>query len=283
MIEATALRALGILGGESLVRLMDRLRDGDAALEDDLSEMERAATLLALTAPAAAAPPELRRRVLSRIAADGYYSLRERESEWEPAGFPGTYLRRLFIDSRKGEETRLVRLMPSAPPGALAELAGASLYVISGDLNVDGERLEIGDYFYAAGAAPLGRTDQGCVLFTTLATGVSRGKSRTRVIVGAAAGKWREIGPGVAVKELGADEERGIRMDLQRMEPGASWESHRHEGAEELFLVRGDWRCLGTIFRPGDFHRAGSGTEHETTSSSSGCKMIVIRHFRSAT
>jgi hypothetical protein len=66
MIEATALRALGILGGEPLVRLMNRIREGDAALDDDLHEMERAAATLALTVHPVAPPPELLLRVISR-------------------------------------------------------------------------------------------------------------------------------------------------------------------------------------------------------------------------
>lgn len=278
MIEATALRALGILGGDPLVRLMKRLREGDEALEHDLREMERAASLLALTAPAAEPPADLRRRVLSRVCADGYYYLHERESEWEPSKVPGAYVRRLFIHARESRETRLVRLTPSAPGAALAELAGCGFYVLSGDLHVDGERLEIGDYYYASGEAPTGRTDTGCVLFTVLAGAASRGKSRSWTLVRAADGAWKETAPGVTWKRLGDDPERGFRMRLLRMAPGAGWESHRHEGAEELFLVRGDWRCLGTNLHPGDYHRAGPGTEHETTTSAAGCKLIVVSH-----
>jgi len=278
MIEATALRALGILGGEPLVRLMGRLREGDEALEDDLREMERAASLLALAAPPAEPPAELERRVLSRVAAEGYYFLHERESEWEPSKVPGAWLRRLFIHARESRETRLVRLTASAPASAIADLAGCGFYLLSGDLHVDGERLEIGDYYHASGEAPTGRTDLGCVLFTVLAGGPSRGKSRSRSVVRASEGTWKEVGPGVTTKRLGEDSERGFRTFLLRIEPGASWESHRHEGTEELFLVRGDWRCLGTNLHPGDYHRAGPGTEHETTTSTAGCKLIVVSH-----
>lgn len=279
MIEATALRALGILGGEPLVRLMGRIREGDPALEHDLREMERAASMLALTVPAVEPPVELKRRVLSRIASDGYYFLMERDSEWEPAGFSGAYVRRLYIDSRSGRDTRLVRLAPSTPPNALATLAGAGFYVISGDLNADGVHLESRDFFFAAGASPTGRTEQGCVLFTVLAGGAARGPAPTRVVVRALEGEWLDLSPGVQSKHLGADPERGIDMRLVRLEPGASWEAHHHEGAEELFLVRGDWRCLGTNLHPGDFHRAGPGTEHAATTSSAGCKLIVVSHL----
>jgi len=295
MTESTALRALGILRGEPLVRLMGRLRQGDVALEDDLHEMEHAASLLALAAPPVDPPAILKRRVLSRAASEGYYFLPERLSEWEPAmtrvssggamgavaagaAISGAWVRRLFIHARESHEARLVRLMPSAPAAALAQLTGAGFYVLSGDLHVDGERLDMGDWYGANGEPPSGRTDMGCVLFTVLSGAASRGRSRARTIVRAADGAWTEEAPGVASKRLGEDAEHGLRASLVRMEPGAGWPAHRHEGAEELFVVRGDWRCLGTTLRPGDYHRAGSGTEHETTTSAHGCKLIVVRH-----
>jgi quercetin dioxygenase-like cupin family protein len=279
MMNATALRALGILGGEPLVRLMSRIREGDAALEDDLREMERAAATLALTLPPVPPPSELQRRVLSRAASGGYYFLQERDSEWEPTTYAGSYVRRLFIDSHTSSETRLVRLTAASPPGALAALAGAAFYVISGDLHVDGVRLETRDYFAAGGSPPTGRTEQGCVLFTVLAAVSSRGLSRTREVVRADEGPWVDSAPGITTKLLGEDSERCLRMSLQRMEPGATWPAHHHDGPEELFLVRGDWRCLGTNLHPGDYHRAGAGTEHEATTSAAGCKLIVVSHL----
>lgn len=296
MTESTALRALGILRGEPLVRLMGRLREGDETLADDLHEMERAASLLALAAPPTAPPADLKRRVVSRAAAEGYYFLPERASEWEPAtvrvassgaagtvsltrvAIPGAYVRRLFIHARESQEARLVRLMPSAPASAIAQLTGSGFYVLSGDLHLDGERLEIGDWYGASGEPPTGRTEWGCVLFTVLAGVATRGRSRARTIVRASEGVWAEAAPGVAVKGLGEDAEHGLRASLVRMEPGAGWPAHRHEGVEQVFVVRGDWRCLGTTLRPGDYHRAGAGTEHETTTSTNGCKLIVVRH-----
>jgi quercetin dioxygenase-like cupin family protein len=281
MMNATALRALGILGGEQLVRLMTRIREGDAALEDDLFQMERAASALAMAAPPASPPTDLRRRVLSRVAVDGYYFLHERDSEWELTRYAGAYVRQLFIDTLGKSETRLIRVSSGTPPGALAELAGADFYLISGDLHVDGASLEFGDYFHAGGPPLPGKTGQGCVLFTVVTAGsrAPRGTSRSRVTVRPIEGEWVEVEPGVTTKMLGSDPDRRVEMRLVRMEPGASWKSHRHDGPEEVFVIRGGWRCLGTNLHPGDFHRAGVGTEHETTSTVPGCKLIVVKHL----
>ena len=279
MTEATALRALGILGGEPLVRLMTRIREGDAALEDDLLEMERAAATLALTLHPVPPPPELLLRVISRASSDGYYFHHERDSEWEPTSHPGSYVRRLYIDTRGSRETRLVRLTAASPPGALAALAGASFYVISGDLHVDGVKLEARDYFATGGTSPTGRTDQGCVLFTVRGAAATRGLSRTRDVVRAEESAWTDAAPGVTERLLGEDPERGLAVSILRMEPGTTWPAHHHHGAEEVFLVRGGWRCLGTNLHPGDYHRAGAETEHEDTTSAVGCKLIVVRHL----
>ena len=291
MNEASALRALGILGGEQLVRLMNRLREGDATVEEDLRSMERAAGMLALTAPAADTPAELKRRVLSRIAADGYYFVRERESDWEPVSASGAYVRRLYVDARASRETRIVRLLPSAPSDALSALAGPGFYVVSGEVQVEGTRLEIGDFFSATGPAPLGRTDQGCVLYSVGApllertnghngNGSGRGNGNgasasRRTIVRAAEGTWIDAGGGTHTKALIRDAARGVELSLVRMERGATWNAHHHDGAEEVFLLRGDWQCLGRNLHPGDYHRAGGGTDHAATTSREGCKMVV--------
>ena len=280
MTESTALRALGIVGGEPLVRLMQRLRDGDAALEDDLRAMERASAMLALTAQPVELPADLKRRVLSRISADGYYFLRERDSDWEPAGVPESYVRRLYIDSRGDAETRLVRILPSAPPNALADLAGQGFYLISGDLNVEGSRFEIGDTLHAPGAPLVGKTEHGCVLFAITTNEGSRSKSPVRVAVRAAEGEWREEGEGVFLKHLTEDRDRGRRWELVRMEPGAIWGARHQPEAEEIFLLRGDWRCLGRNLHPGDYYRSAAGIEQEATTSPSGCKMILVKHIR---
>jgi quercetin dioxygenase-like cupin family protein len=279
MTEATALRALGILGGEPLVRLMSRIREGDAALEDDLLEMERTAATLALTLHPVSPPPELLLRVISRASSEGYYFHHERDSEWEPTVHPGSYVRRLYIDSRGSRETRLVRLTAASPPGALAALAGASFYVIAGDLHVDGVKLEARDHFSTGGTSPTGRTDQGCVLFTVRGAAATRGLSRTREVVRDEESDWVDAAPGVTSRMLGEDAERGLSLSILRMDPGTTWPAHHHDGAEEVFLVRGDWRCLGTNLHPGDYHRAGANTEHEDTTSAAGCKLIVVRHL----
>jgi quercetin dioxygenase-like cupin family protein len=292
MNEASALRALGILGGEQLVRLMNRIREGDQSVEEDLRSMERAAGLMALTAPAADTPAELKRRVLSRIASEGYYFVRERESDWEPVSASGAYVRRLYVDARVSKETRIVRLLPSAPSDVLSGLVGPSFYVVSGEIQVEGTRLEIGDFFSSTGPAPLGRTDQGCVLYSVGAPlmqlrsngqGGSNGSGRAnggasaarRTIVRAVEGTWIDVGGGAHTKTLVRDAARGLELSLLRMERGATWAAHHHDRAEEAFLLRGDWQCLGRNLHPGDYHRAGSGTDHALTTSRDGCKMVV--------
>src|SRR5262249_12492641 len=156
---------------------------------------------------------------------------------------------RLFIDARSGRETRLVRCSPTMTNG-LERLVGSGFYVLSGDLHADGARLELGDYG-TLGRSPLVRSDLGCVLFTTIAPGNSKNAPSESVVLRARDGAWRpmsEGSKGVSVKDLMEDQDRGLRMRVLRMETGATWGAHHHDVAEELFVIRGDWRCLGTTF-----------------------------------
>jgi quercetin dioxygenase-like cupin family protein len=223
---------------------------------------------------------QTKRLILSRTEAGGFYFLRERESDWEPAGFPGADVRRLFIDLDDGSETRLLRLTPSAPPDALPSLAGHDFYVISGHVQADGAHLQIGDYLHAGGQPPAGRSEQGCVLFTILEGRQRRaGGSPTRITVRASDGEWVDADPGAFTKWLGADPARGLEILLLRMEPGAQFAAHRHEGDEEMFVLRGDCRCQGHTLHPGDYHRAASGSRHDTANTKAGCKLILVRHL----
>ncbi|WP_120495589.1 cupin domain-containing protein [Kiloniella sp. EL199] len=72
------------------------------------------------------------------------------------------------------------------------------------------------------------------------------------------------------------DEETGYGSYLMIMAPGARSNLHRHEGAEEFFVLCGDLEdCDGHTYRSGDFVRLSKGSAHSSVSSS-GCKLVVI-------
>jgi quercetin dioxygenase-like cupin family protein len=82
-------------------------------------------------------------------------------------------------------------------------------------------------------------------------------------------------GPGIEVKLLGIDVERGRRTVLIRMAPGTVYPAHRHVDLEEIYLLEGDYLIAGVLMHAGDYCRAGAGTVHHASRTLSGCTFIV--------
>src|SRR5438128_1040310 len=71
-------------------------------------------------------------------------------------------------------------------------------------------------------------------------------------------GRWTPLPfPGVKVKTLSVDAERGTATILMSFEPGSRAPAHDHHGDEESFVVSGSCRIGAVHLRRGDFHRAG--------------------------
>jgi len=96
-------------------------------------------------------------------------------------------------------------------------------------------------------------------------------------IVRGGEGDWQPtVHPGVAVKRLAVDPERDYITMLVRMEPGSSYPSHRHAGAEECFVLEGDLKVGDQTLRSGDYQCARSGSEHTVQSTENGCLLFII-------
>jgi len=86
---------------------------------------------------------------------------------------------------------------------------------------------------------------------------------------------WSEMAPGVAFKRLFVDETRHCLTAIIRMDPGATYPSHRHKDVEELFMISGDLHVAGEIMRAGDYCRAEPDTVHGVTSTQAGCLFLL--------
>lgn len=80
----------------------------------------------------------------------------------------------------------------------------------------------------------------------------------------------------VQIKPLHHDPQRGYHTVLVRMRPGDTYPSHRHAGAEEVFLIEGDVTLNGVTMRAGDYCRAEAGSIHGELSTEQGCTFMVI-------
>lgn len=82
---------------------------------------------------------------------------------------------------------------------------------------------------------------------------------------------------------LSYDRVTGRGSYLMVMAPGASSCPHRHDGAEEFFVLEGELVDFdGYVYRVGDFVRLDEGTTH-TSLSPGGCKLLVTHWGRTET
>ncbi len=272
-----ALYALGLLEGDALRELEDRMERGDAAVLAELGALERAAMLVGISAgPLPPPPPALKRRVLSAVGDhQGFYYATRADQTWSSGGTEGQSVSQLFVDPRDLTTTALVRLAPGTRHRELGRQVGHELFVIAGDLVLGDQQLSRGDYHRRGGGSHEGETHEGCTLLAILPPAASRGDSAT---LRSGEGDWTDAGGGTLMKLLGEDRGRGTQLYLVRMEAGAVFPEHDHAGAEELFMLRGDCTCQGQRLGAGDYHRASQGSHHQPTTTEDGCEMVVVMH-----
>jgi anti-sigma factor ChrR (cupin superfamily) len=200
--ETAALHALGILTDAEAKAFEAHVADGCTACAEDAAAFRETLTELGKeSAVGKSPPPELRRKLLERAAAergaagaprtaprkpgaaetqvwrlwkgsaggegeDNLRIVRAEEGSWEKTAVDGVSVKPLAVDPERRYVTMLVRMEPgSSYP--IHEHAGAEeCYVLEGDLDVGGEKLHAGDY-QRAGAGSRHRlqsTEKGCLL-----------------------------------------------------------------------------------------------------------------------
>lgn len=89
-------------------------------------------------------------------------------------------------------------------------------------------------------------------------------------------GQWQDTGvAGVRIRVLYVDREANRQTYLVRMDPGTSFPSHPHHGAEECLVLEGDLTFAGHTMHVGDYQRAPAGSQHSVTSTKNGCLCLV--------
>jgi len=81
--------------------------------------------------------------------------------------------------------------------------------------------------------------------------------------------------PGLFLKVLFNDTQRGYTTALVRMTAGTHYPSHRHTGVEELFLLEGDLSVDELSMKPGDYCRGEVGSIHGEIYTNAGCLFMV--------
>ena len=179
--ERAAAYALGTLPLEEMRAVAAKLAAGDARYVAEVAAFRAVTDDLAYAATPQRPGPEARARVLAAVAAapaptvdcgEGVCVVRPDRLKWRPGVFTGVEFKILHADAEAGRLTLLTKLAAGTvyPHHQHSDLE--ELYLVSGDVLVNGVPMQPGDYCSArAGSVHDGiRTVGGCTFIVSTST-----------------------------------------------------------------------------------------------------------------
>jgi anti-sigma factor ChrR (cupin superfamily) len=82
--------------------------------------------------------------------------------------------------------------------------------------------------------------------------------------------------PGIRLKMLSVNRDRGYATILMDVAPGARFPPHHHGGAEECYVISGTVYACGRRLVAGDFHHADAGSDHDELWTDEGCRVLLV-------
>lgn len=82
--------------------------------------------------------------------------------------------------------------------------------------------------------------------------------------------------PGAYVKLLFMDDSQDYVVALGKLDPGAHYPAHVHEGPEQIYVLSGDLFIGEQKLVAGDFHAAAAGSSHGVNHSEEGCTILAV-------
>jgi predicted ChrR family anti-sigma factor len=160
----------------------------------EVAQLREATLGLALLAPEATPPQNMREEVLARFRSErgknesapaarsaqvwrqwqtsqgsDMFNAPASEGRWEQTGVAGVEVRRLFVDRTSDRVTMLVRMAAGSSYPGHRHGGAEECYVLQGDLRVGDLHMRAGDYQRAKGGSrhPVQTTEGGCLLLIT--------------------------------------------------------------------------------------------------------------------
>ena len=181
--DQASLYVLGVLTPEEQCVFEGRLRD-DGELSDLIFKLQRTAGLVAKSVAQTAPPPQLKAKILERIAstdkiplaplATALPGLRFHEaagdSGWKALPLPGAYIKLLSFEKERGYAVLLGKIEAGARYPAHVNAGPEDFYILSGDLVVGNRRLVAGDFHHADKGSQheVNYSEKGCTLLAVL-------------------------------------------------------------------------------------------------------------------
>jgi len=181
--EQASLYALGALTPEEQTGFEARL-GADAELRALVLQLQRAAGLVAKSAPQTPPPPRLKAAILERIAAAGpapappppaiipglHFLEAAGGAGWKALPLPGAFLKLLSFEPERGYAVLLGKLEAGVRYPAHVNAGPEDFYILTGDLVVGDRRLGPGDFHHADKGSQhqVNYSEHGCTLLAVL-------------------------------------------------------------------------------------------------------------------
>lgn len=175
-----ALYALGLLADEEARAVEAQLAAGEPRWVEEVAACRSVTDDLAYAARPQAPPPAARQRVLEAIGEppparqerDGVRFVHPDRLGWRRTPFAGVEVKILHLDRQAGRVTLLTRLAPGTLYPTHRHDGFEEIYVVDGDVLVNGVAMRAGDYCSAAaGSLHEGvRTTGGCTYIVSTST-----------------------------------------------------------------------------------------------------------------
>lgn len=178
--ERAAAYALGTLPADEARAVEARLAAGDARYVEEVAAFRSVVDDLAYAVRPQTPSPSARTRVLAAIAAaeapvveeQGLRFVRGRQVAWQPGVVDGLDFKLLRLDAEVGRATLLARMAPGVVYPNHRHAGVEEIYLVAGDLLVNGVPMRAGDYCSAAADTVHDgiRTVGGCTFIVTAST-----------------------------------------------------------------------------------------------------------------
>ena len=97
----------------------------------------------------------------------------------------------------------------------------------------------------------------------------------TTHVLRAGQGEWMPLLPGIHIKTLRIDREKGTQTTLWRVDPGARVPPHPHSHEEECLVIEGSIIQNGIEYLPGDYLLADPGEKHAPFDAPRGALFLI--------
>ena len=183
--EQASLYVLGALTPDEQQAFENELRN-DAKLREFVLQLVRATGLMAKSIPQTPPPPQLKAKILERVApaknaplpslatAIPGLSFQEAASEsgWKSLPVPGAFIKLLSFEKERGYAVLLGKIEAGVRYPAHVNAGPEDFYILSGDLVVGNRRLVAGDFHHSDKDSQheVNYSEKGCTLLAVLTT-----------------------------------------------------------------------------------------------------------------